>query len=233
MKYTLPKKTLCAIALAAVVATPLVEAVASCVPEPYLGSVCMTSSNFCPRNYTPLAGQVIAISSNQPLYSLLGCQWGGNCSTTFALPDMRGRAPIGVGQGPGLTDIDLGQSRGAEISILTTNQLPTHNHGATFTPAAGSAVTGKLEVYSARASSDTPAAGQHISGGGGISIFGSGGLGASLVELQGLTVTGGGSSSGGTVAVGNTGESRPFSIEGPRLALTYCMVVDGLCPPRP
>ncbi|WPZ36422.1 tail fiber protein [Thalassobaculum sp. OXR-137] len=209
------------------------EAKASCGPgdSVYIGSVCITAASFCPRGYASMEGQLIAISENSALFSLLGCTWGGDCRTSFAYPDMRGRAPIGVGTGPGLTSIQLGQWRGAETHTLTGEELAQHDHAAEFTAEAGTGATGTLMAYTARASTDTPATGSFISGGGGTSIFGTGGLGAQLVELGGLTIEGG-ESAGGTVDIGDTGSSEPFNIQGPVMGLKFCIATEGIYPPR-
>ena len=214
---------------------PSATADASCGPSDtvYIGSVCTTAISFCPRGYTPMAGQLLAVSEFNALYSLLGCSWGGNCRTSFALPDMRGRSPIGTGQGPGLTDIKLGEKRGAETHTLTKSQLAEHNHDAIFTPTGvnDDAVSVTLEAYTSGAYSDNPATANYISGGGSALIFGAGGLGAQLVELSGVTVTGGGTG-GGTVNIADAGQGRPFSIAGPVTALTHCIATEGLYPPR-
>ncbi|WP_226893728.1 phage tail protein [Nisaea sediminum] len=227
----LSRATVAAAAVTFVLATP--DAEAGCGPgdSVYIGSVCTTAANFCPRGYFEASGQLLPIEQHQALFSLLGCEWGGDCRTTFKLPDMRGRAAIGTGAGPGLTPIELGQWRGAETHTMTLSQLPTHNHAAAFTPSGGTPPTGKLEAYSARAGSDTPTVGDFLSGGGGTPIFGTGGLGAQLVELDGLTIFGG-TPGGGTVAIGNAGQSRPFNIQGPVMALTYCIAWSGIYPPR-
>ncbi|WP_281684439.1 phage tail protein [Thalassobaculum salexigens] len=222
-----------AVCCLAIAGTIPIKASASCGPgdSVYIGSVCMTAISFCPRGYEPMQGQLLAISEYNALFSLLGCAWGGDCRSSFALPDMRGRAPIGVGAGPGLTAIELGEWRGTETHTLTKEELATHNHTATFTPTGGSGATGSLMAYSARASGDTPATGDFISGGGGTSIFGTGGLGAELVELDGLTIEGG-QSGGGSVAIADTGSSRPFKIQDPVMGLKFCIATEGLYPPR-
>ncbi|WP_420403874.1 phage tail protein [Nisaea sp.] len=205
---------------------------ATCGPADsvYIGSVCTTAADFCPPGYLPMKGQPLSTTVFQPLYSLLGCRWGGDCKHTFYLPDMRGRSPVGTGTGPGLTKIELGQTRGAETHELTVAQLPKHSHVAFFTPTSSGNVSAKLEAYSGGATTDTPSAGEFISGGGGTPVFGKGGFGTQLVELDGLTITG--SAPSGTVEVGNTGESAPFAIQGPVMALTYCINNDGLFPSR-
>lgn len=212
---------------------PATEAEASCGPEDsvYIGSVCTTAISFCPRGYEPMAGQIMAITENQALFSLLGCKWGGNCSSTFGIPDMRGRSPVATGTGLGLTPIELGQWRGAETHTLSRAELAQHDHGAIFTPGGGSGDTVTLEAYTAGANSDIPTAGDFISGGGGAVAFGTGGLGAQLVELNGLSISGGGSS-GGIVTIEKTGTSKSFNIQGPVMALTHCIATEGLYPPR-
>ena len=71
--------------------------------EPYIGQIIMFGGNFAPKNYALCAGQLQAISQNTALFSLLGTTYGGDGRTTFGLPDLRGRAPIHAGQGPGLS----------------------------------------------------------------------------------------------------------------------------------
>ena len=76
----------------------------------------------------------MSIPDNSALFSLLGCQFGGDCRVTFALPDLRGRVPIGTGQAPELSSVSRGQQRGQETRIITVDQLAEHSHTATFTP---------------------------------------------------------------------------------------------------
>lgn len=94
----------------------------------YTGEIFPVGFNFCPRGTAALNGQILAISSNAALFSLLGSNYGGDGRTTFALPDMRGRSPMHVGVGPGLTPRPLAQKSGADSVVLTTNNLPSHNH---------------------------------------------------------------------------------------------------------
>jgi microcystin-dependent protein len=96
--------------------------------EPYLGEITMFAGNFAPRNWAFAHGQLLSKNQHAALFSLLGYTYGGNGSTTFALPDLRGRVPIGIGQGPGLTNRSLGQTTGSETTILTTAQMPSHSH---------------------------------------------------------------------------------------------------------
>lgn len=97
--------------------------------QPFVGEIKMFAGNFAPRSYAFCDGQLLAISQNDALFSLLGTIYGGDGRTTFGLPDLRGRTPIHYGSGPGLTPRQIGNSGGSERVALTTNQLPSHNHG--------------------------------------------------------------------------------------------------------
>lgn len=94
----------------------------------YIGQIILFAGNFNPRNFALCQGQLLAIATNQALFSILGTTYGGDGRTTFALPDLRGRAPVSSGQGPGLPNMVLGQTGGAENVALTTLQMPAHIH---------------------------------------------------------------------------------------------------------
>ena len=96
--------------------------------EGYLAQILMFGGNFAPRNWVFCDGQLLAISQNTALFSLLGTTYGGDGRTTFGIPEMRGRVPMHKGSGPGLTPRSLGQSGGVENVTLTTNQMPNHSH---------------------------------------------------------------------------------------------------------
>lgn len=98
--------------------------------EPFVGEIRMFAGNFAPRGWAFCDGQLLAISQNDALFSLLGTIYGGDGRTTFGLPDMRGRIPLHQGQGPGLSSRRLGAKFGDESVTLTTNQLPSHSHGS-------------------------------------------------------------------------------------------------------
>lgn len=107
--------------------------------EPFLGQIMMFAGNFAPRGWALCNGQILPIAQNTALFSILGTTYGGNGQTTFALPDLRGRVPMHPGQGPGLSNHDLGEASGSETVSLTVNNMPAHNHPANATNAAGSA----------------------------------------------------------------------------------------------
>ncbi|MEM7370433.1 MAG: tail fiber protein [Bacteroidota bacterium] len=101
--------------------------------DPFLGQIMMFGGNFAPRGWALCDGQLIAISSNSALFSILGTMYGGDGRTTFALPDLRGRVAVHAGNGPGLMPVDLGQKFGTNTTTLLTQNLPAHNHAAAVT----------------------------------------------------------------------------------------------------
>ncbi|MEE4118963.1 MAG: tail fiber protein [Paracoccaceae bacterium] len=118
-------------ALSAAAATTLalgLSAAPSLAQEAYIGEVRIFAGVFCPRSWAPAEGQLLAISGNEALFSLLGTTYGGDGRTNFALPDLRGRGPMGIGSGPGLTPRRQGEKGGAETVTLTEGQLPAHSH---------------------------------------------------------------------------------------------------------
>jgi len=96
--------------------------------EPFVGEVSMFAGNFAPRGWAFCNGQLLPISQNTALFSLLGTTFGGDGRTTFGLPDLQGRAPMHPGRGPGLTDRRLGQTGGAETVTLGAGQTSPHTH---------------------------------------------------------------------------------------------------------
>jgi microcystin-dependent protein len=105
--------------------------------QPFVGEIIAFGGNFAPLAYMQCAGQILPIAEYDTLYALIGTTYGGNGTTTFGLPDLRGRLPIGQGQGPGLSTYIIGQAGGTENVTLTPQQMPIHNHSllAATTPA--------------------------------------------------------------------------------------------------
>ncbi len=101
------------------------------MPTPFLGQISIFSFNFAPRGWAQCNGQLLAIAQNQALFSILGTTYGGNGTTTFALPDLRGRTPVYVGNG-----IGLGQAGGEENHTVTVAEMPAHTHPAAGGPSA-------------------------------------------------------------------------------------------------
>ena len=101
--------------------------------EGVIGFTTLFAGNFAPQAWAFCAGQTINIASNTALFSIVGTTYGGNGTTTFMLPNLRGRTVIGVGQGPGLSSYSLGQIGGAELLTLTAQQMPAHAHPIPYT----------------------------------------------------------------------------------------------------
>lgn len=108
--------------------------------EAFISEVRVFAGNFAPRNWAFCNGQLLPINQNQALFSILGTTYGGNGTTTFALPDLRGRMPMHAGQGPGLSPRTLGERSGQPAVTLSTAQMPAHTH--TLRAADGGTTTG-------------------------------------------------------------------------------------------
>lgn len=108
---------------------------------PFVGEIRMFGFPRVPSGWLPCNGQLLPISQNEVLFSLIGTTYGGDGQTTFAVPDLRGRVPLHAGRGPGLSLRTLGETGGAERVTLTTAQISTHAHGFNATTTAASATT--------------------------------------------------------------------------------------------
>ncbi|NEU07409.1 phage tail protein [Flavihumibacter sp. R14] len=98
---------------------------------PHIGEIRIFAGSFAPAGWMFCHGQLIPISENDTLFTLIGTTYGGDGQETFALPDLRGRVPIHMGTGPDGTTYQLGEAAGTESETLTTQQIPVHNHAAT------------------------------------------------------------------------------------------------------
>jgi microcystin-dependent protein len=177
---------------------------ASAGTEPFIGEMMLTPYNFCPRGFALASGQLLAISQNTALFSLLGTTFGGNGQTTFALPNLQGRAPIHNGQGPGLSSYVLGQVGGTESTTLTTNQMPAHNHRVQASNALGT-FGGPQDRY----------------------------LGASQTDGNKIYYEGTPNRQMAADMLTSAGSSQPFSILNPYLAMNWCIALEGIYPSRP
>jgi microcystin-dependent protein len=96
---------------------------------PYIGEIMLFGGNFPPQGWAYCDGQLLQITQASALFALLGTTYGGDGRSTFGLPDLRGRIPVHMGTGPGLTPRAIGEQGGTEQVSLTSNQLPAHSHG--------------------------------------------------------------------------------------------------------
>lgn len=124
--------------------------------EPFLGQIINVAYSFAQRNYAACDGQLLSIQQNTALFALLGTQYGGNGSSTFALPDLRGQVVLHRGQSSGTSNYQQGQRAGAESATMTQATMPIHTHVATFTP------TANLSASNVNGTTNTPTAGYQL-----------------------------------------------------------------------
>ena len=205
--------------------------------EPFVGQIMQVGFSFAPRGWAMCAGQLVAIQQNTALFSLLGTNFGGNGQSTFGLPDARGRVLTGTGTGPALAPVVLGEVAGTQNTSLTIANMPAHNHAAVFAGAVGTLgaqVQAKSGIPQAQLS-DTPAAGSFLANtadpevSGTPLIYAPASSAGTAVNMGGCSVTG---APGGTVTIGATGSSLPFSIQQPYLGITTIIATEGVFPSR-
>jgi microcystin-dependent protein len=109
--------------------------------QPFVGQVIRVGFSFAPAGWMRCQGQLLAISQFETLFNLIGTTYGGDGQNTFALPDLRGRAALSMGQGAGLSNYTIGQIGGNETVTLTTQQIPQHQHMVNAVASAGSSST--------------------------------------------------------------------------------------------
>lgn len=176
--------------------------------DPLIGQLLIFAGNFEPRGWAFCNGQILPISDNAALFSLLGTTYGGDGRTTFGLPDLRGRAPIHFGQGNGLTNHALGARVGQESITLTQNQLPAHNHPAQMMASAGTGTTNTAD--------------------GNALAHSKGGAEPFLYNGNDPTIA----MHTATVSVANTGGGQAVNNIQPVLALNYIIALQGIFPSR-
>jgi microcystin-dependent protein len=187
----------------------------------YYGSVRLFGGNFAPRSFALCAGQELPIGDNTALFSVIGIAYGGNGRTTFGLPDLRGRVPVNMGRGAGLSNWVIGQRGGREVNQLSITELPHHNHSFAATGASGSI---SLYVSEEEGDTDDPAAG--VLANSGHSQYKSG------VATPAAYNGGDSGTCHVTGETGNTGLGQPFSNVQPVLAMNYIICLNGLYPSR-
>lgn len=197
--------------------------------EVYLGMVTIFGFSFNPRGWMTCSGQQLSIAQNTALFSLLGTTYGGNGQTTFGLPDLRGRVPLGAGQGPGLQNYDLGQMSGSEANTLTIAQMPAHNHPATATSESTSTSTSALFAEGTPANAQNPAGKMLASG---QSIYANEDAANNRQMSSQAVTTTTTTTTTTTVNVNVAGGSQPVNNLQPYIAMNYCICVEGIFPSR-
>ncbi len=171
--------------------------------DPYVGELMLVGFTFCPRGWATAEGQLLAINQNQALFSLLGTTFGGNGTTNFALPDLRGSVPLGQGQGPGLSSVAIGERNGTESATLLITNMPAHNHAVNAT---------NLDADK---------------GGPADKILGAA---PSATEEPKIYHDGPANKVMSASMIGVTGGSQPFSIRNPYLGMMWCIALQGVYP---
>lgn len=212
-----------------------------------LGGIIQFGGDFSPKDWSFCQGQTLSISQNQALFAILGITFGGDGRTTFALPDLRSRVPIGTGHAPGLTAAVLGRTVGTEKNKLDVSQMPAHTHTSTFTGTGRSAegtikaaTNTEIRVTAEEGDTNNPTNGYlalGINGKNGINIYKQSTASTSTLNSSAVssttTVTGdSGGITGGTIAIDSAGGNQLFSIMQPSLGMNFIISMQGFFPSR-
>ena len=171
--------------------------------DPFVAEIRIFPFNFAPKGWAWCDGQLLPLSQNTALFSLLGTTYGGNGKDNFALPDLQGRAPMHPGQGAGLSLYDLGEVGGSDTVTLLESEIPSHPHAlqAANTPATSRTPTGNVLARAVGANVYLPPSG------------------ATLVSMSGD-------------ALGPAGSDQPHNNLQPYLTFYFCIALQGVFPPR-
>jgi microcystin-dependent protein len=171
--------------------------------DPFVAEIRIFPFNFAPKGWAFCDGQLLPLSQNTALFSLLGTTYGGNGKSNFALPDLQGRAPMQPGQGPGLSLHDLGEAGGTDTVPLLESEIPAHSHSLQSQPAPADVPNPDGNAF-ARVVGATPYTGTG---------------GASLVAMS-------------DAALAPSGGDQPHNNMMPYLTFNFCIALQGVFPPR-
>ena len=172
--------------------------------DPFVAEIRIFPFNFAPKGWAFCDGQILPLSQNTALFSLLGTTYGGDGKSNFALPNMQGNAPMHPGQGPGLSLHDLGETGGSETVSLLESEIPSHSHG--------------LRAYNAPGDSTGPAPNHALAGTTGAHGYQST-TNTNLVAMSDQTIA-------------PAGGDQPHNNLQPYLTLNFCIALQGVYPPR-
>lgn len=172
--------------------------------DQFVAEIRIFAGNFAPLGWAFCNGQILPISQNTALFSLLGTTYGGNGTSTFALPNLQGCAPNGEGQGAGLTYRVLGETGGAPTVTLTGNEIPPHIHMPNAVTGGGNGTSPAAAVWASQAGRTPPPA---------------------YASTANVAMNPG--------AIGPTGGGQPHNNMPPYLALNFIIALQGVFPPRP
>ncbi len=172
--------------------------------DPFVAEIRIFPFNFAPKGWAWCNGQLLPLSQNTALFSLLGTTYGGNGKSNFALPDLQGRAPMHPGQGPGLSLHDLGEMAGSEMVTLLQSEIPAHSHTWRSSSGDGNEQTPQNQLLA--------------TGVGGIAAYAASNAGGQVqLAVQAMTLAGG---------------SQPHNNMMPYLTSYFCIALQGVFPPR-
>ena len=173
--------------------------------EAYVGEIRMFGGNYAPAGWQKCDGSLLSINTYQVLYSLLGTIYGGDGVTTFGIPDLQGRIPVGFGQGSGLTNRVIGEKFGAEMVTLVESQLPTHSHSFTASAADATLPVPTAALFGSQVDND---------------------------KIYTAATSGNTSTSLATATVQTSGSSAAHNNLMPSLGVTYIICLQGIYPSR-
>ena len=177
--------------------------------DQFIGEIRMVGFSFAPAGWALCDGSLLPIAQNQALFTLLGTLFGGNGTTNFGLPDLRGRAPVGMGTGNNLTPISQGEMEGSESAIISQGQMPMHTHGLSV---AGT------ETDSVAAPSRTN------------NVLGASGAGVGSATIWSTALNS--PVALNSAQVGTAGANQPLSIRNPYIGTNFIIALTGIFPTR-
>ncbi len=172
----------------------------------FISGIIQVGCNYAPRSWAFCDGTLMPISQNQALFSLLGTNFGGDGRTNFGLPDLRGRAPVGMGQGTGLSGISQGARHGTETATLLASNIPEHTHAFQASASSGESNAPRNNDYLATSVSGRDSGNNNYTS-----------SNSNLVSLNGI---------------GNTGSGTAFGIVQPIIGMNYVIALQGIFPSR-
>lgn len=175
--------------------------------NPYIGTTMLFAGNFCPLGWLEADGRLVPINEYDVLYALVGTTYGGDGQSTFALPDLRGRTPRGIGTGPGLSPLVQGETKGSQTVQMALSQMPQHAHDVSVPVTTAAATHAAPSTQRVLAHTENGAA-------------------YAATSTDSRTVLGAEQDSSGSV-----GAAMPIDIRAPYLGLRWCVAVAGLNPP--
>lgn len=178
----------------------------------FMGTILAFGFDYAPRGWALCAGQILPISQNSALFSLLGTRYGGNGSATFGLPSLQGRVPVGQGTGPGLSPYTMGQIGGTETTTLSIPNMPTHNHAIAVNNTDATSPTPGGTMVLGQANGSDPANGDAIT----VNVYTPAAANAQLAPSS----------------VSLVGGNQAFNNLSPYLTINYSIALEGIYPSR-